>query len=41
MSDTFDDGRTTDGIVFDEYIQIAVRNLVEGSEYGFRRKFVE
>ena len=33
-------GRTTDDIVFDEYVQIAVR-LVEDSEEGVRRKFVE
>ena len=34
------DGRTTDDIVFDEKVQIAVR-LVEDSEEGVRRKFVE
>ena len=34
------DGRTTDDIVFDEKVQIAVR-LVEDGEEGVRRKFVE
>ena len=34
------DGRTTNDIVFDEYVQIAVR-LVEDSEEGVRRKSVE
>ena len=34
------DGRTTNDIVFDELVQIAVR-LVEDSKEGVRRKFVE
>ena len=34
------DGRTTDDIVFDKKVQIAVR-LVEDSEEGVRRKIVE
>ena len=34
------DDRTTDEIVFDEWVHIAVR-LVEDSEEGVRRKFVE
>ena len=34
------DGRTTDDIVFDKKVQIAVR-LVEDNEEGVRRKIVE
>ena len=34
------DGRTTDDVIFDEFVQVAVRPI-EDNEAGIRRKVVE